>query len=121
MLPFLIGGSLLSGILGGASSGGLATTLGSIGASAVGSAAVGSLAKGAVIGTAKTLTLEEAQKLYGAYYIGKQVAKNRERKREREREREREQAAQNQDQGRTHPKIICYIKTDEGLIPVYEE
>ncbi len=138
MLPFLaIGGSILSGLVGGAASGGIATTLGSIGTIALGSigasslgsvgttalgaigttaigTAAGSIVKGVAAEAVKTYTLEEAAKLYGAYYIGSQLGRSRER------ERDYQQTAQYQAQGRPEPKIICYIKTEDGLKPVYE-
>ena len=125
MLPLIgIGTSMLTGIIGGGAASGVATTVASVGtkaigaavaSKAIGSAAVGSLAKGIVSQTVKTYTLEEAMKLYGAYYIGKQVAHNQNR------EQAYPQAGQNQAQNNKGPKLICYVKTDDGLVPVYEE
>ena len=63
---------------------------------------------------AKVLTLEEAAKYAGAAYIGSQIAKHRQRKPD-------DQQPANQNQGRRAPRILYYVQTDEGLVPVYSE
>ena len=60
---------------------------------------------------AKVLTLEEAAKYVGAAYIGSQIAKNRQRQRQPE----------EQNQGGREPRVLYYVETEEGLVPVYGE
>ncbi len=63
---------------------------------------------------AKVLTLEEASKYAGAAYIGYRVAEHRQRK-------SGDQQPANQNQGRREPRILYYVETAEGLVPVYSE
>ena len=60
---------------------------------------------------AKVLTLEEAAKYAGAAYIGSQIAKNRQRQRQPE----------EQNQGGRERRVLYYVETEEGLVPVYGE
>ena len=123
----LIGGILSGGgaIASGAALSSAAAAAATAGGAIAGGAALGSALAAAGTGGAalaagvKVLTLEEATKYVGAAVIGAHLAKNR--KRPVPPVPGPDGPYENQGQSRKQPKLICYVQTDEGIVPLYDE